>query len=283
MAFNFLQCESLLQREIHPRYKDYDSLKVPYTLYMPHSKIRLHWDLEEISGLSYYKENKLLAVEDETGNIYVLNGATGEVEDKIKFGKSGDYEGVEYDDGDVWVMESNGTFYSFQIEDNQAVNSKEYKSDFSAKNDLEGLGYTKGALLVAAKGKGSIQGVEGEGKGIYLIKEDRPEPLFFIEKRELAHFISNREHFNEINDFDPSGIALHPHNNDIYILSADYVLVVYNSDFKLKEVVSLDNGLFEQPEGICFSPDGTLYISSEGNETRGELFIFHRLNTSLKE
>ncbi|QSE98535.1 SdiA-regulated domain-containing protein [Fulvivirga lutea] len=279
----FLQCDSFLQREIHPKYKDYDTLKVPYTLYAPKSKVKLHWDLEEVSGLSYYMGGQLLAVEDETGNVYVLDAETGDVNQKVKFNKGGDYEGVEYDGVNVWVMESDGTFYSFQIENSEADNVREYKSAFSSKNDLEGLGYIRGNLLVAAKGEGTIAGVENSGKGVYTIKNNDPVPFLFIERDTLENYIKGRDHFYEIRDFDPSGIAIHPLNNDIYILSADHILVVYTSDLKLKEVVKLDGVLMEQPEGICFSPEGVLYISSEGNDSRGELFIFHYLSTSSKE
>ncbi|MTI40213.1 SdiA-regulated domain-containing protein [Fulvivirga lutimaris] len=257
--------------------QDYDLNKVPYKLYEPTETFKLHYDLQEISGLTYLSEDKLGAIEDETGKFYIINARTGEVETKVKFEKSGDYEGVEYDDGTVWVMKSNGHFYSFQIQDDEAINVKEYKSEFSSKNDLEGLGYNNGALLIAAKGEGKIDDIDNEGKGIYIIEEEKPSPLFFIEKKDLEKFIEKREHFNSIKDFDPSAIAVHPQTSDIYILSADHVLVVYSAELKLKEVVKLNKKIFYQPEGICFSPQGQLFISSEGGENRGRLFTFNKL------
>jgi uncharacterized protein YjiK len=257
--------------------QDYDLNKVPYKLYEPNETFKLHYDLQEISGLAHLSENKLGAIEDETGKFYIINALNGEVEQKIKFAKAGDYEGVEYDEGTVWVMKSNGEFFSFEFDGDEALNVQEFKSDFSSKNDLEGLGYYKGTLLVAAKGEGKIDGVDMGGKGIYQIKEEKAESLFFIDKHDLEKFIEGRKHFNNIKDFDPSAIAVHPATSDIYVLSADHVLAVYNAELKLKEVVKLDKKIFYQPEGICFSPDGQLFISSEGGENRGRLFTFSKL------
>lgn len=257
-----------------PKYMDYDLTKVPYKLFKPDKSNRLHWDLEEISGLSYYRENMLLAVEDESGNVYVLDANTGDKIEKVKFQKGGDYEGIEYDEENIWVMESNGNFYSFQISDGVAINVQKFESDFRSGNDLEGLSYVNGSLIVAAKGDGSIEGINEKGKGIYRIREDLPEPLFFIEKVELEKFIKERVYFNKIADFDPSAIAVHPRSKDIYILSADHILVVYDNQLRLKEIVKLDKGIFTQPEGICFTPEGDMYISSEGNGDRGEIFQF---------
>lgn len=272
-----ISCFSI-KEEVRPEFKDYDLGNIPYKLYAPDAKFKLHWDLEEISGLSYYKDNKLLAIEDETGNVYLIDAAKGEINRKIKFEKAGDYEGVEVDDELIWVMASNGTFYSFEIEDNEAINIEKFESEFTSKNDLEGLAYNKGSLIIAAKGEGFIKGVDEKGKGIYEIKEDRPEPLFFIQHHELKEFIKGRKYFNDIRDFDPSAIAIHPKTDDYYILSADHVLVVYSKELEIKEIVKLDKHIFTQPEGICFSPEGVMFISSEGDGDRGELFRFEPIS-----
>ena len=67
---------------------------------------------------------------------------------------------------------------------------------------------------------------------------------------------------------------------DIYILSADRVLVVYDADLNLKEVAKLNPRMYYQPEGICFSPAGTLYISSEGDGEKGELVAIKLISTN---
>lgn len=258
-------------------YSDYSKELVPYALFEPDNKIKLHWDLEEISGLAYYKDGLLGAVEDERGKLYILDAETGDIKRKIKFEKVGDYEGVEFINEMAWVMKSNGDFFTFNIRDDQEVIVKKIRSPFSSDNDLEGLGMINNHLLIACKKEGQIDGVKRKGKGIYKMIEQQAEPFLFVKLKELNEFIKNRNHLNKIKDFDPSAIAVHPQNNDIYILSADRVLVVYDSEKKLKEVVKLNSRIYTQPEGICFNPQGVLYISSEGDGDRGELFTFNPL------
>ena len=262
-------------KEAKPEFKDYQLVNVPYKLYSPDKKFKLHWDLEEISGLSYYKDDKLLAIEDETGNVYFIDDNTGELAGKVKFEKGGDYEGVEVNDELIWVMESNGIFYSFEIKQDEPISVKKFESEFTSKNDLEGLAYKNGSLIIATKGEGSIKGFDEKGKGIYEIKDAKPEPLFFIQHHDLKEFIKDRKYFNDIEDFDPSAIAIHPKTDDYYILSADHVLVVYSKELEIKEIVKLDKHIFIQPEGICFSPEGIMFISSEGDGDKGELFRFN--------
>jgi uncharacterized protein YjiK len=272
-----LGCVNVENRIIDPVLQDYDLQKVPYTLYEPTKIIKLHHDLEEISGLSFYGDNSLVSVEDETGKIYMMNAETGVVERKIKFAKSGDYEGVEVIDGFVFVMESNGTLYSFFLTDRDQVNSKVTKTNFTIKNDLEGLGQYKDKLLIACKASGAVDEYKPKGKAIYTYDYSEINPFLDIIKSKLEDFLKSKDHFKSIKDFDPSAIAQHPVNGDMYILSADNVLVVYDRELRLKEIVKLDNKIYKQPEGLCFSPSGRLYISSEGDEERGELFIFDAL------
>jgi uncharacterized protein YjiK len=39
-------------------------------------------------------------------------------------------------------------------------------------------------------------------------------------------------------------------------------------------VQKLDKELLPQPEGICFSPDGIMFISSEGKGGKGRILVF---------
>ena len=52
-------------------------------------------------------------------------------------------------------------------------------------------------------------------------------------------------------------------------------MAIYSHDGKFKMVQFIDKELMPQPEGICFSPEGKLYISSEGKKGEpGNLFEF---------
>src|SRR5690606_18171107 len=67
--------------------------------------------------------------------------------------------------------------------------------------------------------------------------------------------------------FKPSGIALHPKTDNFYILSAkNKLMAVVDRKGTLLHIVDFASPLMRQPEGICFAPDATLYLSNEGQD-----------------
>lgn len=267
-------CNTFIAERTDSVYMDYDYDKLGYKLYAPMAKHFLPYDLEEISGLSYYKDGLLAAVEDEDGILFLIETKSGEIAKKIEFGDSGDYEGVEIIDDHVFVLDSDGDIFDFRLSDGDIDVDKE-ETELSASNDTEGLGRLGNDLLIALKGSGDIDDNKVDGKAIYrysVFKRKIYEKEFLsIDEERLNEFISKRKYFNKVNDFDPSGIAVHPITNDIYLLSADKVIVVFNQEKNIKEVIRLNPITYNQAEGICFAPDGTLYISSEGDGGKGKL------------
>ena len=76
-------------------------------------------------------------------------------------------------------------------------------------------------------------------------------------------------------NFRPSAIAIHPLTDEIYITSSvGKLLVVLDREGLISDVHALNPALFRQPEGICFSPEGDLYISNEGKEGKGYILKF---------
>ncbi|MEM6523856.1 MAG: hypothetical protein AAGF85_02805 [Bacteroidota bacterium] len=276
-----LSCTQCTQSQPNPAFTDYDLKKVPYKINDPTKVIPLHYDLEEISGLSHFKKNMLLAVQDEKGKLFFIDRKTGEITKEVKFGKSGDYEGVESLGKQVYVTTSNGTLFSFSQNASEEVKAQSTKTSFSIKNDVEGLGLIQGRLTFLSKASGEINnnGVKGKAAYTFDVKngEVRSSPLFSFRIKELESFIEGREHFNKIRDFDPSGLAEHPISGDIYIITADHALLVLTSEFKIKEMVKLDRKIYKQPEGICFGPKGRLYIANEGDGARAKLIIIDRI------
>ena len=97
------------------------------------------------------------------------------------------------------------------------------------------------------------------------------KPFLVIHKDDFKNLAGDDLHFN------PSAIAIHPQSHNIYLLSTkdNKCMAVYNREGKLIAFQKIDKDLMPQPEGICFSPDGKLYISSEGNKHgHGKLFEF---------
>jgi uncharacterized protein YjiK len=72
---------------------------------------------------------------------------------------------------------------------------------------------------------------------------------------------------------------VNPITHDIYILTTkdNKSMPIFSHDGVLRSYQPIDKELMPQPEGICFFPDGKLYISSEGKKGEpGNLFEFDR-------
>ena len=149
-------------------------------------------------------------------------------------------------------------------------------------------------MLIACKGSPAIdKKIYDRKKAVYKFdlteKEFISKPHFLInlDKIEEARYRNSFTRFsvtlakklNIVSDdmsFQPSGIAIHPITGQIYIISSvGKLLILLSRKGKILEVRNLDSKLFIQPEGICFSPDGDLYISNEGKEGKGNILTFN--------
>ena len=266
-----------------------------YDMNSPDNEYELEKILREISGISWYGHNKIACIQDEQGIIFLFDEETGKISDSYTFGKHGDYEGIAVYQDTAWVLESNGTIYKVTnfTEDNREIFIS--KTALSAKNNTEGLVYdvSKNNLLIACKNQPSISGKEKLAgfKAIYRFDiyknklKKKPEYLidskWFNDFEETKYFkrvslnMAKKLQLAENTVFNPSGLAIHPFEDEIYIISATPGrLIVMNRDGKIRQIQTLDKRIFRQPEGICFSPEGDLYISNEGNNGRANILKF---------
>ncbi len=258
-----------------------------YSLNEPSEVFELPDELEEISGLAAVSDTHLICNEDETGTLYIFNIRQGKVEREFKWGKKGDYEGTALADGDVWVLKSNGKVY--RIGNYQSPDPKvtEIKTGLDSDCDAEGLAALPSgkSLLIACK--------EGEAdtRIIYEYKLEEGslagEPYLQMQLADIENHLINTG-FDKFSVglkkmldpkgssgvMFPSGIAVHPQTNDLYILSSKSKLLVIYSDGVLKEAIELTNKLFRQPEAIAFTPNGDLYIGNEGKGGKGNILKF---------
>ncbi|MFT6866290.1 MAG: hypothetical protein ACJA08_001121 [Cyclobacteriaceae bacterium] len=261
-----------------------DHLKVTYDLLDPLEKHFLPYALTEISGLTYLKSGRLLCVEDERGKVYEYDLGKREVVKTEKFWDSGDYEGIEIVDSKAYVLESDGDIYSFDYLRNDASKTKKFETRLTSENNTEGLAYdpTSNSLLIACKAKGNIKGQDQKGKGIYSFelesKRFNEEAVFDIRIKDIINFIEDNREITlreKSLEFKPSGIAINPVDDLIYIISsAGKLMIVLSREGKIKGTYPLDPKIFTQPEGICFAPNGDLYISSEGRGAKGYILEF---------
>jgi uncharacterized protein YjiK len=173
----------------------------------------------------------------------------------------------------------------------------EIKTPLSSKNDAEGLAYddvTK-SLLISCKGDPSTNkdkqykgyraiyslatgDLKFDNEPAFLINLNKPE--CFKDEEVFSRFSgsdkgkSRKDENNSV--FEPSGISIHPLNKQIYLISStSKLLLILDRKGKIINFKYLNKSLFAQPEGICFSPTGTLFISNEGKEGKGNILRFN--------
>ena len=240
-----------------------------YNLNSFNEKYVLPEKLTEISGLSYSNNGQLFCVNDEQGKIFVYSITDKDIIKTIDFGKDGDYEGIEIVGNTVYVLNSDGRIKAIDLSTEKTINI-----DCSQKEVLEyeGLAYDqdKNSLLLAVKEmKGSKRIYE------YNLSSESMKVRYIIPDTFIDANSDKKE-------FKPSGIAVHPISKEIYILaSAGKKLMVISTENEKVNQYNLDNQLFAQPEGICFSPNGELFISSEGKGGSGYILRFDGIQTNL--
>lgn len=243
--------------------KDY---MFPYDINKPNNRMEMPQNLKEISGLSFYKENLLACVNDEKGTVFIYDLDSQEVVETIDIGKNGDYEGIEVVGNEVFIMKSNGKIKGFRISD-----GSERKIDCSDKDvkEYEGLSYhpqTRSLLLVTKeKEKG-----KNDKKTIYS---------YSLNTEKFDKYLTINEDMIKGSDgkktFAPSGIAIHPITGEVFVISSQgKKLLILSPEGQKNTLIELNSETFVQPEGICFTPNGDLYISSEGTNANGYILKF---------
>ena len=240
----------------------------PYALNAPADAVTLPKRLREVSGLTYYKANQLLCIQDEEAAVFVYDIAKKRIVQEVGFGGYGDFEGIEYVNGDVYALESNGNLQRFTLDlsSPKSVQVAQTPTDLPAGTEAEGLGYdpkTERLLIAVKKGGGS-----SSSRAVYSF--DLRRRAVYREMQLSEEALQNAG--VDPGAYKPSALAVHPTTGDWYVLLAgSHQLVVTNRQKRVLHVAKLDKQQLPQPEGICFAPNGDLFIASEGEGKAGYL------------
>jgi len=265
-----------------------------YNLNQWTSKMILDMALTEISGLAFLEaQQQLLAINDEQGIVFFLDESDGSIVQKESFAKQGDYEAIALVDDEIYISKSNGNLYYFNLRNDKQA--KKIKTPLDESNDVEGMCYDKTAnrLLIACKGKPGLEkaGNKKSQKSVYAFdlnkKKLQKDPFLKIKDKDLEHWVENNQpnkevskkqlnkHLERVKKFSPSSIAIHPKEQAIYMLSSvGKILVICQANGSIEHVEFLNDNYHRQPEGLCFSPKGDLYISNEGKGFPGIIYKY---------
>jgi len=255
-------------------------MNIPYDLNNPIEADELSKKYMEISGICPIQDHNSLAfVQDEAIRVYQFNLSTKEITAYVKH-DLGDSEDLVILGSTAYILHAGKRPAIYRITDYNSGSSQCERYDLNLNKDYdpEGLCYDpqEKCLLIACKGSPT--------------KGDTVRKIFSfdIQSGTRSHSpvftIDSRDFLGETGDtFNPSGIAIHPKSNDIYLVGTKEIkmIVCYGSDSIFKGSWELDKNQFNQPEGIAFMKSGELIISSEGKKgkkgkkaRKAKIFIF---------
>ncbi|BDD05867.1 hypothetical protein AUTU_33500 [Aureibacter tunicatorum] len=237
-------------------------------LLKPVKSWRLPTELKEISGLDYYSKEILACVQDEEGIIFLYDLEKGNIVKRIHFAGDGDYEGIAYDGKSFYVVRSDGKL--FVVSENSEL-TKEYDIGFKSNVDVEGIClFESEKLLLAVK---DIEDKKAKKKKCIYVYDLASKKL---EDKEWT-CVKEKEYGNKFSKIGFSGLSINPITNQLYVLShRSKEMFIFSHKGNLKKIKKLKAKQFEQAEGICFSPSGQLFISSEGVKQPAMLFQFDK-------
>ena len=260
-----------------------DDQQLFYNVKSPDEKYFLPYVLEEISGLAWNQGN-VLAVDDETGKVFEYSFDERDIVHSIHFYKGDDFEGVEIIEDQIFVLRSDGDLFRLDYTSSKEFKAWEIETALGKKNDTEGLGYDpdENLLLIACKEKTELKDEDIKGRAFYGFDLNtntlKKKPLFTIGPKKLKKFWEANKSIEYDKDrikFKPSAIAYHPVSKHYYILSSvGKMIVVVNKSGDIQATYPIASKVLGQPEGLTFSPNGDMYISSEGEGDRGYILKF---------
>lgn len=221
--------------------------------------------LAEISGLALASDGRVLAHNDERGEVFEIDPATGRVVRSFQLGENrvaGDFEGIAVAGRRLFMMASDGTLVEFEeAADGDRAPFREIATGLRERCEFEGLEYDPRveALLLACK---NPRGRELQNRLVVFAWSLRtnalePTPRFSVP----LDFLTAAGQRPQLH---PSGIALHPRTGTFLIVAAqENLLVELAADGRVLGVRELVRGRHPQAEGIVVLPNGELLVADE--------------------
>jgi DNA-binding beta-propeller fold protein YncE len=260
-------------------HKTYVSEK-SYNLSKPNVIYEMPDILTEISGIAIIDSNNIFCIQDEDGMVFQYNIKDMDVAKVFRFTDVGDFEDVAMHNDTAYILRSDGTIFYF----NYRSKTRTVHSVITSVNsmNIEGLDYDTVSRELYVACKEPSFGADQSKRFIYVLSPGTFEVkrTIAIRNTDIRDAFSNRYPSltnNPAIQCNPSAIAIHPLTRELYVLSAsDRLLVVYNND-TIREIYPLPSDLFYKPEGISFTSNGDMFISTEGMKKgymNGRIYMF---------
>lgn len=266
----YISCGDKTESKKEETVKPVSLQSINYDLAHPLQKWSLSDSLAQISGIAWIKNGQFLAIEDLRPILYEikLGDTSGIIFNKIQFRQAEedkfDFEDLAVVGDTVYALWSHGAIFKI-IKGKKEDSAQRTKTWLKKDNNTEGLAYdpVSGNLLIACKEESGVQNEKKSTRAIYEFdrKADslKPGTFMLINKKDFEAVAGDKV------DFYPAAIAVHPVTHDIYVISTKDTKAIaqFSHEGKLKAFDYIDKEVLPQPEGICFDPEGNLYISTE--------------------
>jgi uncharacterized protein YjiK len=231
--------------------------------------------LREISGLAMSADDRLFAVTDEVAVVFEINYTDGALIKAFAFDDPpirGDFEGIAWLDGRVYLTTSDGVLYSAaEGADGEHVDAERLDTGLGKACEIEGLaGERKPGLLFFAC-KQARKGREPSDAAIYAWSMgDRR----IIRRIDLP--FADIERALGADHFNPSGLVIDGESGHFLIVAArQHSLIELDQAGQLVAAHRFRHSRrHRQSEGIELTSDGRLLISDEGGDKRARLAVY---------
>lgn len=226
--------------------------------------INLPQVFDEISGIVYYpKDTSIFAIIDEEGLLLKISLTHPEKGyQKWTFDKKRDYEDVVLVDSTFYVLASDGDIISINfIGDSLVTDHKKFKDFSNASDEFEILYDNKdsGNLVIVCK---DCDNEKKSHVNSFTFSYKNPASPYAEYIKFDTKPINDKK--GKENHLRASAAAINPVTNEVYMISSiQKMIVIFSKDGRFLNYYDLDPGIYKQPEGIAFTPEGDLIISNE--------------------
>lgn len=238
--------------------------------------------LKEISGIAYADPNTLYCVQDELGIVFKYDLSKEDISGMFRFTDLGDFEDLTIKNNQVYVLRSDGTLFWF--------NHRQFDGKINQVvvpvncMNLEGLDYHPASNQLYLACKDQLMDGQEHHRTVFSINADQltgPKPALVIASEQINALLADKYPGvdNSRMQINPSAIAIHPQTGEKYVLSATSRLIAVFNKEQLTNIYPLPAEIYYKPEGLAFTPQGDLFLSSEGIKNGyvdGQVFFFSK-------
>lgn len=253
---------------------------IPYDMKRPSKVFELPALLVEVSALTDVDDRTLACLHDESASVYFLSTEDGRIMDSVTFDGPADMEGLTRVGDSYFALRSDGLIYRLSDRGTRMQVIDTFRINVPHRN-IEGLGYDDLTGMILISPKDFVKGSK-EGRNQRVIYALDPQVMTNTPQEVVEVSLDELEKQTVVMDIELprmvrkgrerpalklrySSVAVHPITHHYYLLSAvDRTLLVLDRQGDLVDLVVLDEKLLPKAEGITFTPNGDMWLSSEG-------------------